>query len=92
MHERFEKWIKTNEDWYPSYRPLEYGNKLDHTALRVRCQSPNPGRVEWLVCVWGADDFGMEMWSTEEEVKFLYSIIEDFTTVAALTTMGLLHC
>lgn len=87
---KLEKWIKTKEDWYPSYEPLKYDNPLNHVSLRVNLYGPYPDNT-YLVCVWGADDKGMELITSEEEAKFLYSIIEDFTSEVALMTLGLHH-
>jgi len=51
---RIEFYKETNENWYPSFEG-KYGIKL----LRVSHMQLSDGLYR--VCVWGADDFGMEI-------------------------------
>lgn len=93
------KFIRTREDWYPSFRPSQrpnnpdYHNPLPFTALRVSMtqlfvSDTHPDSV-WRVCVWGADDFGMERdVATPVTAQRLFNAIQDFTTVADLKRMG----
>lgn len=45
-----QKRIRTNEDWYPNYTD---------NLIEVSLALINAGSI-YRVCVWGADDFGME--------------------------------
>ncbi len=83
-----EKWIKTNEDWYPSFQPFHHGNPHDHVALLVRLYSYQDSS-EWMVCVWGADDKGMEIMTTEAEAWKMFDWIDDFNSEYDLKKLGL---
>jgi hypothetical protein len=87
---RKTKWIKTKEDWYPSYKPGEWGNPLQCEALRVSMSILTTG--EWRVSVWGADDHGLEkdfQEDLETEAQMLYDEISDYYTEAKLRSIGL---
>ena len=97
-----EKWIKTNEDWYPSYEPKKYGNPMETKALKVRmCRlrgfvEINGKRVwkllEWRVCIWGADDFGMEKdVRLKSEARELFQKIKHYTTLIEMEKLGFIH-
>jgi hypothetical protein len=92
------KYIRTNEDWYPSLAPLQkagspdYNNPLDSKALIVRI-SDFGGVFNWHVSVWGGDDFGMEKWGlSRKEANRLYTCIRDYTTKTQLKYLGLGVC
>jgi hypothetical protein len=98
---RQQKFIRTREDWYPSFRPNqrslnpEYHNPLPYTALRVSMMQllelPNkPGA--WRVCVWGSDDMGMERdVKTPVTAQKLFNAIHNFTTKDDLIKMRFRH-
>ena len=46
---------RTNDDWCPSY-----DNNLVEVTFTQTGPAPQDGKGEWRVCIWGADDFGME--------------------------------
>ena len=49
----------TNEDWRPSYQINGYYRGIrDPMLVKVALFELSTGA--WRVCVWGADDFGME--------------------------------
>lgn len=87
QRERYEKWIKTNEDWHPSYEPHKYCNALNHLALRVNFYELTDGTYR--CCVWGADDTGMDFdRESREEVLEMFDLILDFTTMQELLDLG----
>lgn len=83
-----EKFILTDEDWYPSYTNnkvrvfiLQYINEPIETA-------------KWLVAVWGNDDFGLEkVFSCNEKVQAetLFNLICDYTTQQKLREFGMIN-
>lgn len=94
-----EKWIKTNEDWYPSFRPLQksdpwstfrWNNPLNNKAVYVMMTLLTDGT--WRVAVWGADDCGMEV-DLPHEIKgtaqSTFDSIKDFSTKDFLKSIGL---
>lgn len=92
--EKYLKWIKTDEDWYPSHRPLtkhsnpRYNNPLDHMALTVQF-FPLLDSSAYRVCIWGGDDFGMELDQSSRLVALeMYELIGDFTTKRDLLDLG----
>lgn len=78
-----EKYILTNEDWYPNY----FENKL---RVKICVLTNRKNRV----CIWGADDFGMEKDFPEnqkmEALKCFYDI-KDFITEKELKEMGFIN-
>jgi hypothetical protein len=62
--ERIECFKPTNDDWYPNYP-----NDTVRVALMVNMD--NKGEIWHRVCVWGADDCGMEMDFVGKENKIL---------------------
>jgi L-rhamnose isomerase len=43
----------------------------------------------WRVCVWGEDDFGMEIdLYARNQAKNIFEKIEDYTTIAQLKALG----
>lgn len=51
---------ETTDDWYPSYKIKDTSIKLVEVAFTKTGQDPKNFKGEWRVCVWGADDCGME--------------------------------
>jgi hypothetical protein len=51
----------TNDDWYPAYQVKGWSN-LQLVCVSFIQTGPDParGNGQWRVCVWGADDCGME--------------------------------
>jgi hypothetical protein len=74
----------TQDDWYPCY-------KVDNLSLcAVSFYQNNP--TEHIVCVWGADDCGMEILLEKETeaLNLFYQIIgQEFVNRAYLLTLGL---
>ena len=99
MHE-LEKFVRTNEDWYPSFGGNNSVNKdedikqfkLTGPSIRVyavKLRISNKLSGVWRVGVWGADDTGMEKdYLTQVEAKNLFDYIQDFITKAQLKSMG----
>lgn len=85
-----EKFIKTQENWYPAFPPLEYGNPYEECGVYVGCHPPTVDDKNWGVGVWGLDDFGMELFGLSQiEAKDIYDKITDYTTQAGLKRLGL---
>lgn len=66
MINRIEKFIKVNDDWYPNFK---------NDTVRVALMYQKYSNYDFVrICVWGADDFGLEMdfegTSQENELKF----------------------
>lgn len=58
MRTGYEIFKATSDDWYPCFKVY------DHTLVKVTCLELSDGSG-WRVCVWGADDDGMERdWPT----------------------------
>lgn len=75
------KFIKTNEDWYPTYK---------NGTIRVFCCALSNGLFR--VAVWGNDDFGLEADVKEANLaQTLYDEIKDFTTQSELKFAGFIQ-
>ena len=63
----------TNENWFPSYGALDSGDQS--YLLSVSLIALNDGLFR--VCVWGADDFGMELdqVSRKKAIKLYISLM-----------------
>lgn len=82
------KFIRTYEDWYPSFSPFKYGNPLDHLALWV-CMYTYPDKL-YKIVVTGADDYGIEQYFTiKDQAELIYNHITDFTSFNEMVDMGL---
>ncbi len=81
---------RTSDDWCPSYT-LEgrEGNLVEVSFIKLRAHY---GDTPWRVCVWGADDMGLERdYKTESEawVVFLQVIgWEDVTQERLIKELG----
>lgn len=56
---------KTDEDWYGNYKIEKDLRHKDIKYVEVKFLKI-PGSKEFRVCVWGNDDFGMELDSEDE--------------------------
>lgn len=82
-----DKWIKTKEDWSPSFHPGKYGNPHNCLALHVSFYKLSDG--QYRVCVWGADDYGMDFDHNDKDVvEEIYNKVGDYTTIKDLEEMG----
>lgn len=90
------KWLRTHEEWYPSYPPLEeckkrgyhpnYWNPTDYFAMKCSLSDING----WHVSVWGADDFGMEIWNIDQaKAHEIFSKITHYTCIAEMKKLGM---
>jgi len=66
MINRIEKFVKVNDYWYPNFK---------NDTVRVALMHQQYGKYDFVrICVWGADDFGLEMdfegTSEENKLKF----------------------
>ncbi len=95
--ETHSKHIRTYEDWCPTLTPYQkspnhhpnFNNPLDHSAVCVSVIEMDIEKDNYRVCVWGADDFGLEKdYLTRIEAFKLYNWIKDFTTQAQLRKAG----
>jgi hypothetical protein len=57
-NERKTVYCHTSEDWYPNYPD----NKVK-VSMHI-----NKDRKQQVVCIWGADDCGMELWSEDKTI------------------------
>jgi hypothetical protein len=103
VHYKREKWIRTKEDWYPSFKANEkspawndragwfrWNNPLNHKAVYVMLSLLCDGM--WRVAVWGADDCGMEVDYPHDclgTALCVFNEIKDFATKDYLASMGL---
>lgn len=92
------KWVRTREEWYPTIQGGEtspnpdYNNPLPDPAVRVSFMRLLTKEPLWRVCLWGGDDFGMEIDTPDrEKAEALYERIKDFTTQAELESWGFGH-
>jgi hypothetical protein len=90
---KIEVFKATEEDWYPSYDLGVEKMKLLRVAfMPLRAWKDNP--EQWRVCVWGADDFGMEkdfIHKDEAHRAFTYIIELDLITVDELKSIGFVY-
>lgn len=64
----------TNDDWYPAFIvENEDLNLVQVTFTRI---GPDNGKYKWRVCVWGADDCGMERdyWDKYDALNMFHDI------------------
>jgi hypothetical protein len=61
---------RTNEDWYGNYEIID-GDSLVEVCLYKTGPDPKNYKGEFLVCVWGNDDCGMELEFGADEAKAL---------------------
>jgi len=77
----------TSDDWYPSYKLSNWYKGVQNKKL-VEVSFIRLSIGEWLVCVWGNDDYGLEKEFSTEVVAwstFLEIIgLEDVTIDAVL--------
>lgn len=78
--EKKEKYVFTTDDWYSTY---------PNKQVRVRfCQLP-VNRSIYRVCVWGADDFGMERdFDSRVDALEMFNSIQDSTTIKELENLN----
>lgn len=78
-----EKWLRTPDSFYPSYKhPRENGgDSRDGGWVKASFCSLSNGR--WRVCVWGADDLGYELdFDTKKEAETCFRNLPDVVTRA----------
>jgi hypothetical protein len=76
--------IKTSDDWYPNYPGDEV--RVSMSFVKKKNEQNN------VVCVWGADDCGMEFWSPDRELvrsKYREICSWDNVTFEKLEKLGL---
>lgn len=81
---RQDKLIKTSEDWYPTVS--------SQVRVSFLCLDDTTAPTQWRVCVWGGDDYGMEIdFPKTEKIRAqrVYNAIKDYTTQAEMQAMGL---
>lgn len=67
----YDVFKNTSDDWYPSYL-LNDDTKLVKVSFTQTGLNP-PINGKWRVCVWGADDCGMEKdFTSEQEALFCF--------------------
>lgn len=79
MRYRSDKWIFTNEDWYPT---VEGRVKVSLVELK---SAP----AKFRVCVWGGDDFGLEKdYESFDEAFIVFDRIVSLVTQRQLRNWG----
>ena len=62
---------EVSDDWHPNWKvTTKVGapqGRFQADIVAVSMFALSPGFTHWRVCVWGADDFGMEFDSVHEE-------------------------
>ena len=91
---RTDEMIETTENWYPNYN--EYGKPADNGKFVRLSLLKLPGKFGWRVCVWGADDTGVEIDYTEDEwaaAKEMFDLVKGGgpVTRADLRMMGFIN-
>lgn len=90
--ERHVKFIATNEDWYPTFLPLEHCENVEYCNPRpYLCARVTVSEVNgWHITVDGADDHLIQKWgfNTREECLELFELITDYTTRKDLEELG----
>lgn len=91
--ERISVFKPTLDDWYPSYRleGLHRGKPLQ--LVEVSFVEIVDG--SWRVCVWGADDFGLEKDHSSRDLA--YDMFEEVikqseVSQVFLRELGFVHC
>ena len=83
------KYVTTPDDWYPTFQ----GQTVRVRMVRLRAYGDSLGGIR--VCVWGADDFGMEMDFKGDKALSRaaekFEVINDGITQDALRSMGFVH-
>jgi hypothetical protein len=90
---------KTEDDWAPSFGLAGLGawafNRVDTQLVEVSLYPPYGGTGLSRVCVWGADDFGMERdfsEATDAQRIFLHLIQMSFVNQADLLKLNFVRC
>ncbi len=83
------KWIRTKEDWSPSYAPFRNENPFSELALKIVLYSIYDSNSPYLLVIRGADDLMMEVVDTKERLIYLYNRIQDYITKKELKELGL---
>lgn len=83
-----ELYKSTKEDWCPNYK-IGY-----HNVVKVNFEVVylDDDKITYLVCVWGLDDLGMELFDDDLEKMekiFLEIVKKDYITFEFLTSLGL---
>lgn len=90
MINRIEKFIKVTDDWYPTF---------ENNTVKLILMHQVYNKTDMVrICVWGADDFGLEMdfngTSEENVLKFnewketIYDVIPEFTHIDYFRSLG----
>lgn len=69
------RWIiSTTDDWYPCFE----GNKVQVSVHELVCGRNEDGFIidNIRICVWGADDCGMELDRSTELISFAEALVE----------------
>lgn len=92
------KWVRTQEDWYPTTQSYanppnpDFANPRQYAAVRVDLIRFPPIDRGWKVLVQGGDDYGLEKEFTDLfEATKNYDGITQYTTKDALMRRGFVH-
>jgi hypothetical protein len=90
MKRRINVFKKTKDNWYPNYEERISGDSLVEVSF-MKLYPSEEYPENYRVCIWGADDFGMEKdFVTENEawVVFLEVIGLEFVNHRELEELG----
>lgn len=65
LYRKSKRMVPTSEDWYPNYE----NNMVEG---KVSLQEHQKGVFLVLVCFWGSDDFGIELWKEFRDDKLAF--------------------
>ncbi len=92
-------WKKTEDNWSPSYGLADLGawiaGNVSTEMVKVSLYPPYEGVGLSRVCVWGADDFGMERdfpEATDAHRVFIHIIQLSFVNKADLLKLNFVMC
>lgn len=77
-----QKYVKTNEDWYPNFDDDTIEVTFHHSKYDY----------DYRITIWGSDDFGMEkICKNRLEALELYNKIIDYITKKELMNLGFIN-
>lgn len=91
-----EVFKRTDDNWYGSYKIDEDSrvNMLVEVIFTQTGPDPKNGNGEWRVCVWGNDDYGMEIDFTDETTAwniYLQVIGWEVVNIDSLKSIGFIN-
>lgn len=93
------KWIFTADDWCPNYNvfgePDRDGDMVKVSLIHMGLYNQKTKEIDftgWRVCVWGADDYGMEIdVETRQQGEMWFNRVVNFTSMDDLRAWGFVN-